>query len=505
MDSSSNVASPGAIAVSKAATSVETRSLIAAAVIAAFYLITSLYIATHRLLWYDEIFTVHVAWLPHFRTMWTAVAHTADPPTYSIIVRTFGKLFGHGEVAARLPSTIALITGLLLTFDCARRLTDGLHGLIALSVLTCSVLLYFGYEARPYALCFALAALALWIWTNTKADSKWAAVFFGLVFFLGVTIHYYFFLCLVPYALWEVIRWRPWQPPSPKLFAGVAGSVISLALLYPMLSFFAREFSQSFWAPPSLFALEDVYSRLFPLGFFLLPLIVIWIVVVSARTSKSNIDLLPMESGESLGWLFLCIPLAGFVIAEWKTHAFFPRYFIGALPGIAVAFSCWVWRQFRNSAYISLGIFLLLLSVGVTRQATVVHNPDDPMEQSALTKQYLDLERHLGNDGKRYILFSQVLLYLEAQYYSTYPNECILLLPSGYKQNPTAARYQQERMLLNLSHYHPLQFWQFDDLREHSQEIALIQPPSDLMETLKKSGFQLEVRFSAPLKVVYLH
>ncbi len=60
-------------------------------------------------------------------------------------------------------------------------------------------------------------------------------------------------------------------------------------------------------------------------------------------------------------------------------------------------------------------------------------------------------------------------------------------------------------MLLNLSHYHPLQFWQVDDLREHAQEIALIQPPAELVESLKKAGFQPAVRFSAPLKVVYLH
>jgi hypothetical protein len=85
--------------------------------------------------------------------------------------------------------------------------------LIALSVPTCSILLYYGYEARPYGLYFMLSALALWIWTGASASTRWQAISFGLVMFLGGMIHYYFLLCLVPYALWEVLRWRPWQPP----------------------------------------------------------------------------------------------------------------------------------------------------------------------------------------------------------------------------------------------------------------------------------------------------
>ena len=497
MDTSTNSTSAPAMAAP------ETRSLIAAAVMVAFYFVTSLYIASHRLLWYDEIFTLHIAWLPGFHTLWTALAHAADPPSYSMVVRMFGKLFGHSEVAARLPSTLAMVAGLLLTFDCARRLTDGLHGLIALSVLTCSILPYFGHEARPYAIYFMLAALTFWIWTGTRADGRWPAIFFGVVFFLGVTIHYYFVLCLVPYALWEILRWRPWRPPSPKLIAGVAAVVISVALLYPMAKFFAREFSKSFWARPSLSLLEGVFSRLFPLGFFLLPLIVIWIVVVGAR-NKNTSAILPMESSESVGWLFLCIPLAGFAVAELKTNAYVSRYFIGALPGIAVAFSCWVWRHFRDTAYVSLGIFLLLMAAGVTVQVSVVHDPEDLNGQSAITTKYLGLEQFLHNDGKRYILFFDHFLYLEGGYYSKYPDECILLLSSGVKQKGSSALYQEDRLLVNLSHYHPLQFWQFDELREHAQETALIQPPPEVLEALKKAGFKPEVRFSEPLKVVYL-
>src|SRR5271166_6970160 len=186
-------------------------SFCAAAMLAAFYLTTSIYIGSHRLFWYDEIVTAHLAGLPNLATIFDALGHGADglPPGYYILAMTTQKLFGSSEVVARLPSALAMTAGLLITFDCARRLSDGLHGLIALSVLTCSFLPYYGYEARSYAIYFMLAALALWVWTKTATDSKLWAILFGAVLCLGVTFHYYAVLLLVPYGLWELYHWKP--------------------------------------------------------------------------------------------------------------------------------------------------------------------------------------------------------------------------------------------------------------------------------------------------------
>src|SRR5271157_4154207 len=225
-------------------------SLLAAALLAAFYFSTSIYIASHRLFWFDEIFTVRIARLPHLATIWTALAHGADgqPPFYYMVVRIFDKPLAHSEVAVRLPSALAMVAGLLITFDCARRLTDGLHGSIALVLLTCTFLPYYAYEARSYTIYFMLAALALWMWACTRADDKWSAVLFGAVLGLSVTMHYYAVLCLAPYALWELSRWRPWQPPSPKLTAGLLGVVLSTALTSKLMLSSSHQFSAGFWA-----------------------------------------------------------------------------------------------------------------------------------------------------------------------------------------------------------------------------------------------------------------
>ena len=488
-------------------TAVERISVIAAVVLAVFYLATSLYIASQRLFWFDELFTIHIARVPDWVAIWTALHAGVDslPPVYYMVVRCFGSLFGPGEVAARMPSALAMVAGMLITFDCARRLTDGLHGLIALSVLTCSFLLYYGYEARSYAIYFMFSALALWIWTCTRADKKWPAVLFGAAILLGVTFHYYAVMCLVPYALWELICWRPGRRPSARLVAGVIGVVLPAALLAPFILSFSRKFSSGFWNRPSFGEFRAIFPQLFPDGVLLLSLIMLWVVL--ARRNDKTISLQPMAAGESVGWLFLSILVAGFVLAEVKTNAYYSRYFICVLPGVAVSFACLLWRHFRNAPRVSLGIVLLLTTWGIAKQAGAVVHPAS-VEPTG-TRDYLQLEAPLRGEGKRFFLFSSPLLFLEAQYYSYHPEDCILLLPPDFTQDVDPARnspdpYLHQRLLMSLSQYYPMQFWQMDDISRHAPQVALIEPTPDVLQALTKAGVKIEMHSAKGLKVAYL-
>ena len=481
---------------------------VVAGILAAFYFATSIYISAHRVFWFDELFTIHIARLPDVKTLWIALGNGVDslPPTYYMLVRLFGNLFGKGEVAARLPSALALSIGLLLIFDCARRMTDGLHGLIALSVATCSFLPYYGYEARSYALYFMLAALALWLWFCTPDEKRSSAILFAIVMFLGVTMHYYFVLCLVPFVIWEVLRGKRGQLASPKLLAGLIGAILPAALLSPIILSFSHKFATGFWNRPSFGELRAIFPQLFPDGLFLLVLIVIWVVLVGVENKNAAVQ--PMHAGEMIGWLFLVIPLVGFLLAEWKTNAFFSRYFIAVIPGVAIAFSGWVWRYFRGVSLVSVGIFLLLTGWGMATQMTVVRRPES-IEATGI-RLYLDLESSLGVEGKRYFVFSNPLLFLEAQYYSNHPEHCFLLLPPDFTPQPDPKRttpdpYLHQRLELNLSQYYPMQFWTLADVSNHAGEVALVGPASDILSELKQGGFKIEMRYSKPLDVAYLH
>lgn len=478
---------------------------IIAGLLAIFYFASSIYIAAHRVFWFDELFTLHIARLPGVAAIWTALGNGVDalPPTYYALVHFFDAWFGPGDIAARLPSAIGMSLGLLIIFDCARRLTDGLHGLIALSVATCSFLPYYGFEARSYALYFMLAALALWAWTYNAAGKPWPTYLFGTAFLLGVCCHYYFVMCLAPYVLWELLRWKPGHRPSAKVLAGVAGAAIPVLLFSPLILSFSRKFSGGYWNRPSFPELRAIFSQLFPDGLFLLALIMIWIVLVSSDHER-DAAVEPMQSAEAIGWLFLGIPLAAFVIAEWKTNAFYSRYFIGVLPGVAVALAYMLWRHFRSIAQVSTGIFLLLAGWGVSQQLTVVRHPDK-VEATGI-RPFLQQESSLQLEGKRYFVFTAPLFFLEAQHYSAHPDEVVLLLPSDFTRQakPGPDPYLHQRLELNLSQYYPMNFWTVDDLRRHAADSALIEPTANAVKDVRDAGLPIQTRFSSPLQVDYL-
>lgn len=266
-----------------------------AGLLAVFYFVTSVQIAAHRVFWFDELFTLYIARLPHVSTIWTALGNGVDalPPAYYMVVRLFDSLFGPGDIAARVPSMLAVAVGLLAIFDCARRLTDGLHGLMALSVATCSFLPYYGYEARSYGIYFMFAALALWAWTNESLSRTTQAVLFGVTSFAGECFHYYFGMCLLPFVLWELLRWKPGQRPSLKILAGIIGGVAPVVILSPLILSFSRKFAGGYWNRPSFPELRAIFSQIFPDGLFLLSLIMIWIVL-SRSDEEKEIVLEPM-------------------------------------------------------------------------------------------------------------------------------------------------------------------------------------------------------------------
>jgi 4-amino-4-deoxy-L-arabinose transferase-like glycosyltransferase len=466
-------------------------AFIAAILLAAFYLATSLYISSHRLLWVDEILTVLNTRLPSSTAIWKAATEGADglPPIYFMVIRSFDEVFGRTDLSIRLPSALALAAGLLLTFDCARRLTDGLHGLIALSVLCCSFLPYYGHEARSYALYFMFAGLALWIWVYDKDNSWVGALFFGVAIFLAVGMHYYAILCLVPYVVLEVTNWRPWRLPSRKMIAALLGMACAAAVLWVPIQAGRRQFRPDFWANPTVDLLRDALPGIFPDGLLLLVLIVVWIALSSSR--DKSISLQAMPAAERAGWFFLLIPLAGYLLAK-ITHVFQLRYFVCMLPGVAVAFSCWVWRHFQGAWRVSIGVFLILATWGVAKQVTAVRDPN--RFYYSPIRQILGMENTLRDDGKRYFVLCHQGRYAEARHYSSHPEEYALL---------TSLDHGNLHETMILAQYHAMQFWTLEDLRKHARETALISPlPSDL-DTLKQAGFQTRIRFTKPLTVVY--
>jgi hypothetical protein len=481
---------------------------IVAVCLASFYFLCTLYIAHARLLWYDEVFSSIISRLSPVE-IWRAVKSGLDlqPPTYHLLLHFFGIVFGSSALSLRLPSALAMFAGSLIVFDCARRLTDGLHGLIAIAVLSSSVLPYYGYEARPYALLFLWSACSLWVWLNTPARSKTAALAFGLTVFGAVTAHYYAVFSLVPYAVSTLVEPRR-NRQLMKLFAGCAGLVAGLVLFAPVLRGKTGSAHGASFAPPSLRTLSNVYGDSFPhfLLLFAVPA-VIWIAVVSLRHSEA-VSAEPMADSERLAWFFLLIPCFAYVVARLVTNVLYHRYVISMLPGVAVAFSCLLWRHFRSVAAVSLGILCIWTGRGIISTVSQARHPEwiEPLSaggEAVRLNQLHSGEDQLLRDGRRFlVLQADSVLAIEAVYDSRHPEVYRLF------HDPTLPRGPVGEGLFNLNQrlgkYLPLSYWNLSDLREHASEAVLVDPPDDVLEALHEAGFNYQTHFAGALKIVYL-
>jgi hypothetical protein len=484
---------------------------IVAVCLASFYFLCTLYIAHARLLWYDEVFSSIISRLSPVE-IWRALKSGLDlqPPTYHLLLHLFGLLLGPSALSLRLPSALAMLAGSLIVFDCARRLTNGLHGLIAIAVLGSSVLPFYGYEARPYALLFMWSACSLWVWLHTSARSKTAALAFGLTVFGAVTAHYYAVFCLVPYAVSTLVEPRR-NRKLMKLFAGCAGLVAGLVLFAPVLRANTGSAHGATWSPAVRNTLEGVYGDSFPYFFLLFAVpAVIWIAVVSLRHSEA-VSAEPMADSERLAWFFLLIPCFGYVVAKLVTNVLYHRYFISMLPGVAVAFSCLLWRHFRSVAAVSLGILCIWTGRGIISTVSEARHPEriEPLSaqgEAVRLNQLLSGEDQLLRDGRRFlVLQADTLLPIEAVYDSRHPEVYRLF------HDPTLPRVDYPPLMegifnLNqrLGTYLPLSYWNLSDLREHASEAALVDPPDDVLEALREAGFNWQIHFAGDLKIVYL-
>jgi Dolichyl-phosphate-mannose-protein mannosyltransferase len=459
-------------ATSKPPAAVADRAYFAGALLlAAYFLATSFYIASHRLFWYDEVFTTMTARMPDWHTIWRALVEENLDPTpfgFFVVARIFDKVFGPGEIAIRIPSVLALAGGMLFTYDCACRLSDRLHGLIAMAALTCSYLPYYGYEGRCYAMYFLFAAAILWAWLGKRSPILLAALFF-----FGMMIHYYLALCLVPFVAEEALNWRPWSLPSKRLIGSALGALAGLAPLLPQALASRRLYAHSWWAAPRIRGLAETYVEIYPVGLFLLALMTLWIL---CNERSGTIAVRPGSDAERTAWFSLAIPIAGFAAAVLVTHAFYNRYFMGALPGIAVGFACTMWRRFPNKPRISVGVLLLLAGYGVSNQAIAVAHWQTINEYGpthSRTEDLLAMEDQFWARGVHYLVFDHPdLRYLEVRYYSKHPE-----------------RYARWRVPKDPpSKFYPMEVWDLDAVKRHAREIVLLDLHPDRLLMLQQAG-----------------
>ena len=115
-----------------------------------------------RELWLDEYHTWLLATMP-LSSLWTFVTGDVHPPLYFALMNGWYRLAGDNQLAMRLPSLLAY-TASVFVFAAALRPADGSvtvrSAAVALFALS-PALVYYGSEARMYALTVLLATAVL--------------------------------------------------------------------------------------------------------------------------------------------------------------------------------------------------------------------------------------------------------------------------------------------------------------------------------------------------------
>jgi uncharacterized membrane protein len=204
-----------------------------------------------RSIWVDEAISIHQAHMSLSGMLEDLRATDRHPPLHYLILWVTVRLFGDGELAVRAPSILASAALIPVLFVTGRELFDRRTGLVAAGFATFAPLIvWYGQEARMYALFMLLGAVALWAQVKVLRDGRnrfWVA-------YAGVTIAllYTHYFALIPIAIQQVVfavaAWKRAHAGLPVRNLVIGIWITWLALLVaaaPLASFAAEQFSHS--------------------------------------------------------------------------------------------------------------------------------------------------------------------------------------------------------------------------------------------------------------------
>ena len=186
-------------------------------------------------LWFDETYSVFIARQPLAEIPRLLQTYDTHPPLHYVLLHFWIALFGSGEVAVRVPSVLASLGAILLTFFLGRRLAGDRVGVLAAALLAVSPFqVMSAQEARMYpflTLFGAGASYALWLALEEGGRRHWIA--YVLFMALALYTHHFGFLLVLTHGLYLLFSHRSHAAARGWLCAmvGVAAAYLPLAVM----------------------------------------------------------------------------------------------------------------------------------------------------------------------------------------------------------------------------------------------------------------------------------
>jgi hypothetical protein len=396
----------------------------------ALYMAVVARLAATKLLWYDEIFTWHLSWLPTLGAVWEALATGPDlnPPLYFVATRLTFSLFGPGPLGMRLPASFGVMCMALCLYGFVARRCGRAYGWIAALLPLTAEAFPYAYEGRAYGLVLGLGALALFSWQTAANDAiggfgRWGALI-GLAASLAAALasHFYAVLLFAPLGLAELARTGLRRRVDLGVGLALGSPMLVLVPLRPLIVN-ARAYANSFWAKPTVATVFQTYSTL--LGDtvpFLVAISVLGALWWAIRLRKGHAHpggtTAPIGS-PSLPELvasaaFCALPIFAYALGKLATGAFAERYALPSLLGFALLLGFGAHHAARGRTAPGVAVALLLFagfSVNVARQAR---------ELARTQPATYTLVEHMGleNGFNGPVVVADPLLYLQAVHYA---------------------------------------------------------------------------------------
>jgi len=321
--------------------------------------------------WADEIITIFVTNLSGSAARREALFAGVDgmPPAFYEVTKLFLHLPFPEHIAWRLPALIGFGLALTCVFLFVRRNNGDSAGLLAAALLAMTQAAWYSAEARPYGLLLGPTALAAVCWQRAEDTTLWAVVL-GLSLGSAVSLHYLAPVVVACFALAEIalalcrkrIRWSIW--------AAFCASAVPALLDLPTALKVRENFSEYFWAKPSLWAVQHAYAdslTVLPIQVtIVVPFLMLLLIASAWQLARSGEPRASLLSDILLPAALLCFPVLAALLALMTHGGFAPRYGLPVTVGAAMAIPIAInWRTSSVPRLLTVTVVLGLLAQNV--------------------------------------------------------------------------------------------------------------------------------------------
>ena len=366
-----------------------------------FWLTTSL--ASLKLLWDDEFFTLYLSYAGYKGVM-EALATGADqhPPVFYWITYALLDTFGYSPVTLRMPATVGFWAMLLCLFAVVSRHRSNLLGYLAFLLPATTSVFWYAYEARGYGLMLGFTGTAFLFWDLAidRVRRGLTVPLFGASLALAVCAgHYYGILIVLPFAFGTFVYMVARRKIDFWLVVAHAAPLIPIVAFWSSIRS-ARGYSAHFWAKPQSSAIEGAMYTVFTSAGGVLLVLLALLFAYAALAGRRQAEWLQWPRDEATvarvatAVALALLPIAGYLVGAYLTNAFNPRYVVTSVVGTTLVFVGVAAAIAMRSKILQM-VMVLIAVAGIGLKApglfaTQAHDRADLKHASELIKRYTD-------------------------------------------------------------------------------------------------------------------